>query len=106
MMKKSSGPAFKKEVIPLTACPACKGRAVISGVFHEIECAQCHASGWVRFDTGQALELRDLVTQLGFNLRIACKQIEQGLARPALSVSDYYVQNNRRGAGGTNFTGD
>ena len=105
-MKKSHGPAFKKEVIPLAPCPACKGKAVISGVFHEIDCAQCHASGWVRFDSGQALELQELVTQLGFNLRIACKQIEQRMSRPSMGVSDYYDQNNRRGAGGTNFTGD
>jgi Zn-finger nucleic acid-binding protein len=106
MIKKEHGPAFKKELIPLALCPACKGCAVISGVFHEIECAQCYASGGVRFDSGQALELQELVTQLGLNLRIACKQIEKVLARPALGVSDYYVQNNRRGPGATNFTGD
>jgi hypothetical protein len=105
MMKKSSGPAFHKQVIPLSACPTCKGRAVISGVFHEIECIQCHASGWVRFDNGHALELQELVTQLGFNLRIACKQIDQRMTA-SLDVPDYYNQNNRRGAGGSNYTGD
>jgi hypothetical protein len=106
MMKKQHGPAFRKQVIPLAACPTCKGRAVISGVFHEIDCVQCHASGWVRFDNGQALELQELVTQLGFNLRIACKQIEQRMTVPSFDVPDYYSQNNRRGAGGSNFTGD
>lgn len=104
-MKKSHGAAFKKEVIPLAPCPACKGKAVITGVFHELDCIQCHASGWVRFDNGQALELQELVTQLGFNLRIACKQIQERMTVP-LDMPDYYSQNNRRGVGGTNYTGD
>lgn len=106
MMKKKYGPAFKKQVIPLKACPACNGRAVISGVFHEIDCIQCHASGWVRFDNGQALELQELVTQLGFNLRIACKQIDEHTRGRRFDVPEYYEQNNRRGAGGSNYTGD
>lgn len=105
MDKKQHGPAFKKQVIPLAPCPACKGKAVINGVFHELDCIQCHASGWVRFDNGRALELQELVTQLGFNLRIACKQIQERITAP-LDMPDYYSQNNRRGAGGTNFTGD
>ena len=105
-MKKSHGPAFKKEVIPLAPCAACKGKAVINGMFHELDCIQCHASGWVRLDNGQALELQELVTQLGFNLRIACQQIVHRVTRSPTGVSEYYEQNNRRGPGATNFTGD
>lgn len=106
MDKRACGSGFKKQAISLVACPACKGRAVMSGVFYEIDCIQCHASGWVRFDNGQALELQELVTQLGINLRIASKQIEQHMTAPSFDVPDYYSQNNRRGAGGTNYTGD
>ena len=106
MIKKQHGPALHKEVIPLKACPVCKGTAVVSGVFHELDCLHCHASGWVRFDNGEALGLQELVTQLGFNLRIACKQIDQRMSRASMDVADYYEQNNRRGAGGTNYTGD
>lgn len=47
MMKKSSGPAFRAAQIDLTKCLACRGRAVISGVFHELVCVQCNASGWL-----------------------------------------------------------
>jgi len=105
-MKKSHGPAFKKQVIPLAPCGACKGKAVVNGMFHELDCLQCHASGWVRFDNGQALELQELVTQLGFNLRIACQQIDRRITGSPMGVSEYYEQNNRRGAGGSNYTGD
>ena len=39
-MKKSHGPAFRKQVIELAQCPACRGMAVIEGVFHEMACVQ------------------------------------------------------------------
>ncbi len=110
MMKKQHGPAFKKEIVPLASCPACKGKAFVSGVFHQIDCSQCNASGWVRFDDGQALALEDLVFQLGTALTAACQQANGMRVQPgpvrSTDVSSYYEQNNRRGAGGTNFTGD
>lgn len=109
MTGKRHGPGFRKDIIPLTTCPECCGMAVIKGVFHELDCESCNASGWVRFDNGQKLELQDLVTQLGFNLRLACKQIRDGARRPdrySGGPESGYYQNNRRGAGGTNYTGD
>lgn len=107
MMKKSSGPAFRAAQIDLTKCLTCRGRAVISGVFHELDCVQCNASGWVAAETGEALPLEVLVTQLSIRLQAADHQIEQ-LKRPALSVgpANQYDENNRRGPGATNFTGD
>lgn len=112
MDKKTHGPAFNRHVIPLKPCLTCHGKAVIRGVFHQIDCIQCNASGWVREDNDQPLALQDLVTQLSFNLKHAHGQIEQ-LRNPAstirgnqVDVIKYYEQNNRRGAGGTNFTGD
>ncbi|WXF89181.1 hypothetical protein WDV92_10635 [Pseudomonas syringae pv. atrofaciens] len=109
-MKKSHGPAFKKAIVPLATCPACKGKAFVNGVFHQIDCVQCNASGWVRFDNGEALEIHDLVFQLGTALSAACRQangreVQAGPVRTS-DVSGYYSQNNRRGAGGTNYTGD
>jgi hypothetical protein len=110
MLKKSHGPAFRKELIPLKACPSCQGQAVIKGLFHHLDCLDCNASGWVREDNGQALELQDLVTQLSFNLRRAFGVVEE-LRRPASAhqgdpIGLFYSQNNRRGAGGSNYTGD
>lgn len=109
MTGKRHGPDLRKEFIPLITCKACQGMAVVKGVFHELDCTACNASGWVRMDNGESLELRDLVTQLGFNLRLACRQIEGNSLRVkpfTMGPEGDYYQNNRRGAGGTNYTGD
>lgn len=105
-MKKSHGPAFKKAVIELAQCPLCRGRAVTQGVFHELPCDHCNASGWVVAATGEALALAELVTQLSLKLQAATRQIEQ-LKRPRAGGPEAgYQDGNRRGAGGTNYTGD
>ena len=104
-MKKSHGPAFRKEMIQLDQCPACFGNAVIRGVFHHMDCIQCNASGWVIACTGEALPLEVLVTQLNFKLRHLQQQLDS-IQRPGKDLSAQYEQNNRRGAGGSNYTGD
>lgn len=106
-MKKSHGPAFRAARIELIKCPTCRGRAVVWGISYELPCGMCNASGWVSAETGQVLPLDVLVTQLSFKLQAAEQQIEQ-LKRPAPSngPAAQYQQNNRRGAGGTNYTGD
>ena len=107
MMKKQHGPAFRASQLDLSRCPICKGRAVVKGVFHELACVQCNASGWVTAETGEALPLEILVTQLSIRLQAADRQIEQ-LKRPVLmdGPAAQYEQNNCRGVGGSNFTGD
>ncbi|RMM43810.1 hypothetical protein ALQ78_01162 [Pseudomonas syringae pv. aptata] len=104
---KRHGPDFRSAQLDLAKCPACRGRAVIKGVFHELACVQCNASGWVAAETGEALPLEVLVTQLSMRLQVADRQIEQ-LKRPAQMTGPaaIYQQNNRRGAGGSNWTGD
>ncbi|MBV4530990.1 hypothetical protein HU719_006170 [Pseudomonas sp. SWRI107] len=105
-MRKSHGPAFKKAVIELDKCPLCRGRAVTQGVFHELPCDHCNASGWVVAATGEALALDELVTQLSMALQVATRQIEQ-LKRPQAGGPEAgYQGSNRRGAGGINYTGD
>ena len=76
-MRKSHGPAFKKVVIELDKCPLCRGRAVTQGMFHDLPCDRCNASGWVAAATGEALALDELVTQLSMALHAARRQIEQ-----------------------------
>lgn len=105
MDKKTHGPAFKVGQIGLARCPVCKGRAVVKGVFHELACIQCNASGWVSAGTGHPLTLEVLVTQLSVRLQAAELLIAQ-LERPSRGAQKQYEQNNRRGAGGTNYTGD
>lgn len=105
-MRRSHGPAFRKAVVELAVCPLCRGRAVIQGVFHELPCDHCNASGWVAAATGQALALDELVTQLSLKLQDATRQIEQLKNPQASGPEATYQGSNRRGAGGTNYTGD
>jgi hypothetical protein len=106
-MKKSHGPAFKQQVIELVQCPRCWGRSIIKGVFHEMACDNCNASGWVHAETLEALPVEILVTQLSLRLRRAEHQL--ALIKPTDKVSGaaaHYEGTNRRGAGGSNYTGD
>ena len=106
MTGKSRGPAFKKAVIELAQCPSCRRRAVTKGLFYELPCDHCNASGFVAAATGEALALDELVTQLSMALQAAIRQIEQ-LKNPQASGPEVtYQGSNRRGAGGTNYTGD
>ena len=105
-MKRIHGPAFRAVQLDLAKCPACRGRAVIKGVFHELACVQCNASGWVAAETGEPLPLEVLVTQLSIRLQAADHQLAQFRKLAPSGPSAQYEQNNRRGAGGTNYTGD
>lgn len=104
-MKKSHRPAFRKEAIDLVECPACRGKAVIRGVFHDLACVQCNASGWVATD-GEALPLEELVTQLSLHLQAAQRHINELKNPRATGPEALYQEGNRLGAGGINYTGD
>lgn len=105
-MRKSHGPAFKKQRIDLAQCPACRGAAVIKGVFHEMACIQCNTSGWVEASTGSALPLDELVIQLSFRLQAARRQLKEALNPRSTGPEATYREGNRLGAGGSNYTGD
>lgn len=105
-MSKTHGPSFRAAQLDLAKCTTCRGRAVVSGVFHDLACVQCNASGWVSADTGEALPLEVLVTQLSIRLQAAEQQIAQFNCFKPAGAGTQYEQNNRRGAGGSNFTGD
>ncbi|MBN3966296.1 hypothetical protein IMW75_13545 [Pseudomonas gregormendelii] len=103
-MKKHHGPAFVRCLIPMTECPSCHGAGLIQGVFHQLECIGCHSSGFVHAETLEPLLIEDLVIQLGLGMRRATKQLSSSRNEGGAQVQ--YEQNNRRGAGGSNFTGD
>ncbi|WP_188036014.1 hypothetical protein [Pseudomonas sp. EZ-C24] len=105
-MRKSHGPALKKEMIVLTQCYDCRGKAFIKGVFYELPYGLCNASGWVSAVTGQALPLEELVTQLGLRVRELEQQVDRERPPRTEGAEAQYQLNNRRGAGGTNYTGD
>ena len=104
--KKSHGPDFRKQMKPLRECYDCRGNGLRLGMFHEIECATCNASGWVCATTGEALPLADLVLQLNMKLRAVTRDLDKALAGSPPGAEQQYEQNNRRGAGGSNYTGD
>jgi DnaJ-class molecular chaperone len=105
-VKKTHGPALNRKQIPLQECHICHGRAVIRGIFHQIACDQCNGSGWVD-EMGSALCLEELVVQLSFKLQMAQRQMNEIKRTPTTSgAGEQYEQNNRRGAGGSNYTGD
>ncbi|MNJ46708.1 hypothetical protein D3C77_418460 [compost metagenome] len=105
-MKKSHGPAFSKARIQLALCLVCRGKTFVQGVFHQLACVQCSASGWVSAETGEALPIEDLVTHLSLGLQAAHRQIEELKQPRALGPEAMYQEGNRRGAGASNFTGD
>ncbi|MBV7552041.1 hypothetical protein KW841_06715 [Pseudomonas sp. PDM28] len=106
-MQKGQGIGFKRQRIELEPCPTCKGKAVVQGISYELICTDCNGSGWVVSGSRLVLSSDELVTQLSFKLQQAQFEIEllqQGslISGPA----ECYQQNNRRGAGGSNYTGD
>lgn len=108
MMKRQHGPAFKATPTPLKWCSICKGKAVTKGVFHELPCTKCHASGWVSAETGEALPVEIMVTQLGLMLNIYQQRIIAfgNRVNQQSGEQQQYNENNRRGPGATNYTGD
>lgn len=98
------GPAKTRRQIPVADCPSCAGRGLIKGVFHQLDCIGCHASGLVHAETLEAIPLEDLVVLLSTMLRKE-RNVVTGPSGSA-GAEAQYNQNNRRGAGGSNFTGD
>ncbi|MBF8780991.1 hypothetical protein IV505_14840 [Pseudomonas fulva] len=105
-MKKSHGPSLEKEVIELAPCRGCRGVGFYKDLFFPKPCMKCNASGWVAAATGEAVPLEELVTQLNMKLRAMARQLDQLTKRQAIGPEAQYQTNNRRGAGGTNYTGD
>lgn len=105
-MKKSHGPSLEKEVIELAPCQPCRGAGFTKELFFPRPCMQCNASGWVAAATGEAVPLEELVIQLNMKLRAVDRQLDQLTKRQPIGPEAQYHTNNRRGAGGTNYTGD
>lgn len=104
MDKRTHGPAFVRSQIPLTDCPSCAGKGLVKGVFHQLDCIGCHASGLVHAETLEPLPVDDLIVQLGMLIRH-----ERHIAAlpPAVDgVVAQYQDINRRGPGGSSFKGD
>ncbi len=104
MDKKQHGPAFVRCQIPLTDCPSCAGKGLVKGVFHQLDCIGCHASGLVSAETLEPLPVDDLVVQLGMLIRQ--ERFVASLPVKVDGVVAQYQDLNRRGPGGSSFKGD
>jgi hypothetical protein len=104
-MKKLHGSLQKRELKFIVECSICLGKGERLGLFHYLECEHCLGSGWVCGHTLQTLPLSDVVPVLNARLKDALTEIAK--ARHVIGgAQQQYEQNNRRGAGGSNFTGD
>jgi hypothetical protein len=104
-MKKLHGSLQKRELKFIVECNICLGKGERLGLFHYLECEQCLGSGWVCGHTLQTLPLSDVVPVLNARLKDALTEIAK--ARHVIrGAQQQYEQNNRRGAGGSNYTGD
>lgn len=99
-MPKKHGPDLKKAVPAIQRCRTCRGKGFTEGVFFQIDCTACDGAGWVGMD-GAPVEQASLIRALGRRVDKA----EQELVARA-KTSTMFDDNNRRGAGGSNFTGD
>ena len=104
-MRKSHGPSFRRELKFIVECNICCGSGIYPGVFHQMDCEHCLGSGWVCGHTLKTLPLSDIVRVINARLKDALATIAAGRQPPG-GAHDQYEQNNRRGAGGTNYTGD
>ena len=106
-MHKGQSLGFKRQRIEIEPCPTCNGKAVVKGLFYELICTACNGSGWVVRGSRLVLSSDELVIQLSFKLQQAQREIEVLQRDSSISgPAEYYQMNNRRGAGGSNYTGD
>ena len=84
----------------LMECGICRGTTVTSGMFHQLDCIACNASGWVCAETGDALPAEVMVQQLSMRLRNTTAALARANNRSTEEL------NNRRGAGGSHYTVD
>lgn len=95
------GPDLQKEVPSIQRCRQCRGKGFTKGVFFELDCTTCEGTGWVGVD-GALIDPVALVRALGKRLAKAEQQLVDRAKASAWSTED----NNRRGAGGSHYTGD
>ena len=82
----------------------CNGAATVQGLFHEMKCYDCNATGLVDNETGEALQPEDVTLQLQLLLRQQREENNQ-LRR---QLRELQQQDNSRGYGaaGQRYHGD
>ncbi|MEL7937660.1 hypothetical protein [Pseudomonas delhiensis] len=97
---RKTGPDLQKAVPAIQRCRTCRGQGFTKGVLFELDCTSCDGTGWIGED-GMPVEPAALIRSLGRRLIEA----EQRLVNQ-VKASVWIEENNRRGPGGSHFTGD
>lgn len=53
---KKAGPSLRREIPPLKRCDDCSGTGEVKGLFHEMECYTCNATGVLHKETGEQVD--------------------------------------------------
>lgn len=105
-MPKKHGPDFKKEVGKVEGCRTCRTSGVKKGLFYELPCDDCKGVGWVAA-RGMELTIEEIARALGVRVNHAEQQLADRIRLSVLvGDSPNRVGNNRKGSGGSHFTGD
>ncbi len=88
-------------------CIKCLGKGEVMGATMRIFCPLCHGHRFISIEEGEPLSLRGLCEEL-FRARKALALAAGNLNSKPLTTGPEagYYDNNGRGAGGSNFTGD
>ena len=103
-MNKRAGPSFRQQIRPLKSCPTCKANGMIQGLFHQMPCHDCNATGLVDNETGEALAPEDMVIQL--RLRLNRQRDENNELRRQLLEQAKQDNGRGYGPGGQRYHGD
>jgi len=103
-MLKPRRPELATSIQSLADCPACHGAGLEQGLFGKRVCGTCFGVGLLGAD-GEPLLLEQALLQLRLRLTQAQGEVRQLRARLPAPEPTYYT-DNRRGAGGSHFTGD
>ena len=105
-MPKKHGPDLKKAAIEVQRCRSCRAKGVVQGIFYELPCEDCKGVGWVATG-GAAVTIEQLAHALGKRADHAEHELAERIRTSTLAgVSPSRPWNNRKGPGGSHYTGD
>lgn len=103
-MLKQRRQELSTRILPLADCSACAGAGLEQGLYGKRVCVTCLGVGLIGAG-GEPLLLEEALLQL--RLRLTQVEGEARQLRARLPAPDsIYCTDNRRGAGGSHFTGD
>lgn len=105
-MLKRHGPDFKRELIPVESCRACKGTGNREGISYQLPCEACAGVGWIA-RAGVEAPIEDIARALGARMLKAERQLAERAQIAAVARRSRDAEwNNEKGPGGSHYRGD